>query len=442
MKKIVSIHKHIFIIGNVFLYSLNIFAQEQKIFSNINEILDFTKNNNYQFKNAEWQTKLADLTSKTAMVNVFNPKIPTSLQVLDNFNQQVSFLPGQAFGQPEGTFREITMGQQYVSTFSIQPQFDILNLANYAQLNTAKTNQLLVENQNKLNEQNLYERINMVYFNIVSFNAQKEIVKENITIAADIFKIIENKFKAGIARKQEVNEAQVNLISLQDKLQQIELNTNIQYQSLNLFLDNKANAVLSENVWIYEKSNEILKSGNNLIAENAKLQLDLAKQEYRGLKFQNYPVLSFVSSFNWQNLSDDFAFAKKSSWIDYSYIGLKLSYDLPTTVQKYSNLKSKQMQIKIAENNEIYNQKETENKNILMVLEYEKAIKQKENYCKIYELKKDTYEKNFNQFKENILPLDKLLISQNDMLISKLNIVLSLASIGFNKTKIDINNRF
>jgi OMF family outer membrane factor len=55
-----------------------------------------------------------------------------------------------------------------------------------------------------------------------------------------------------------------------------------------------------------------------------------------------------------------------------------------------------------------------------MILEYEKALLQNENFRKIYTLKKDTYEKNFNQFKENILPLDKLLISQNDMLTSRL----------------------
>ena len=160
------------------------------------------------------------------------------------------------------------------------------------------------------------------------------------------------------------------------------------------------------------------------------------------LKYQNLPVLSFVSSFNWQNLSNDFSFARNSDWINFNYIGLKLSYDLPTTVQKYSNLKSKKIQLQIANTNENFSQKESENRNKQMVLEYEKALKQKENLSKIYALKKDTYEKNFNQFKENILSLDKLLISQNDMLISQLNIVSSLANIGFNKTKIEINNKF
>ncbi|MCF2218490.1 TolC family protein [Chryseobacterium sp. PS-8] len=417
-------------------------GQEKREFTSFKEVLEYVKVTNHQFKNAEWQTRLADLARKTAKLNLLNPKIPASAQVLDNITQQVSFLPGQIFGQPQGTFKEVTIGQQYASTFSVQPQFDIINLANYAQIKSAKTNQLLVDNQNKINEQNVYDQINMVYFNILSFNEQKRILEENIIIAKDILRIIQNKFTEGIARKQEVNEAETNLISLQDKLQQIELNTEIQVQTFNLFLENSVKATLSEDLWTYENSNAPLTTQNSLLAENAKLQYELSEQEYKGLKFQNYPVLSFISSFNWQNLSNDFAFSKNSDWINFNYIGLKLSYDLPTTVTKYSNLKSKKIQLEIAKNNQEFSKKENENKNKQMILEYEKALLQNENFRKIYTLKKDTYEKNFNQFKENILPLDKLLISQNDMLTSRLNVVYSLANIGFAKAKIEISNRF
>lgn len=430
------------IIVLLIVQSAKLIAQESKYFASINEVIAFTKNNNITFQNANYENQMSDITTKTAIGNLFNPKIPTSIQVLDNINQQVSFLPGQAFGQPIGTFKEVTIGQQYVSTFNIQPQFDILNMANYALIKTTKINQQLVENQHKLNEQNLYEKINMVYFNILTFNGQKEIVQENIIIAKDILRIITNKFNEGVARKQEVNEAEVNLISLQDKFEQIEMNTKIQYQTLNLFFENKIDAILSENIWNYQNTDTILKTQNNLIVENATLQSQMAQQENKALKYQNLPVLSFVSSLNWQNLSNDFSFSKNSNWINYNYIGLKLSYDLPTTIQKITNQKSKQIQIQILKNNEKHSLKENENKNAQMILEYEKSLKQKENLWKIHDLKKDTYEKNFNQFKENILPLDKLLISQNDMLVSKLNIVSSLANIGFNKTKIEINNGF
>lgn len=438
----INIYKTLLLVVSLFFLFEKAEAQQQKTFATINDVLLFAKNKNHQFKNADWQIKLAELTSKTAKINVFNPKIPTSVQALNNINQQVSFLPGQAFGQPEGTFKEVTIGQQYVSTFSIQPQFDIINLGNYAQINLAKTNQLLVENQNKINEQILYEKINNVYFNILSFNAQKEIITENIIIAKDILRIIQNKNKEGIARKQEVNEAEVNLIALEDKLEQIVINTDIQYQTLQLFLEQVENFTLTENVWNYEKSNEILVSTNSLLSQNAELQNKVTQQEYISLRYQNYPVLSFVSAFNWQNLSNDFSFAKNSNWINFNYVGLKLSYDLPTTITKYANIKSKKMQVEIAKNNETFSKKENENRNLQMSLEYQKAIKQKENLSKIYNLKKDTYEKNFNQFNENILSLDKLLISQNDMLVSKLNIAITLANIGFNKNKIEINNKF
>lgn len=443
MKIFVNIRLQIVaIIVLLIVQSAKLIAQESKYFASINEVIAFTKNNNITFQNANYENQMSDITTKTAIGNLFNPKIPTSIQVLDNINQQVSFLPGQAFGQPIGTFKEVTIGQQYVSTFNIQPQFDILNMANYALIKTTKINQQLVENQHKINEQNLYEKLNIVYFNILTFNGQKEIVKENIIIAKDILGIITNKFNEGVARKQEVNEAEVNLISLQDKFDQIEMNTKIQYQTLNLFFENKIDAILSENIWNYQNTDTILKTKNNLIVENVTLQTQMAQQENKALKYQNMPVLSFVSSLNWQNLSNDFSFAKNSNWINYNYIGLKLSYDLPTTVQKITNQKSKQIQIQILKNNEKHSLIENESKNAQMILEYEKSLKQKENLWKIHDLKKDTYEKNFNQFKENILPLDKLLISQNDMLVSKLNIVSSLANIGFNKTKIEINNGF
>jgi OMF family outer membrane factor len=98
--------------------------------------------------------------------------------------------------------------------------------------------------------------------------------------------------------------------------------------------------------------------------------------------------------------------------------------------------------MKMLSNSEEHAVKENDIKNQQLIMDLEKAIKQSNNLKKIVDLKKDSYEKNYNQFKENILPLDKLLIAQNDLLGSKVNLVLALATISFNKNKIDINNKF
>ena len=148
---------------------LSSFSQEEKIVNSLPEVLQLSKEKNYAIQNATLQTQLANLTKKTAIGNVLNPRIPATAQSLNNFEQQVSFLPGPIFGLPEGTFKEVTMGQQYTSTFSVQPQFDILNFGSIAQIKSAKINEQLVENQNKLNEQNIYNQINGVYFKLLSF---------------------------------------------------------------------------------------------------------------------------------------------------------------------------------------------------------------------------------------------------------------------------------
>ena len=420
---------------------IDIQGQEQVKFSTINEVFALAKSKNYTLLNAALQTKIADLTKNAAVANVFNPRVPTTIQALDNMNQQVSFLPAEAFGGPAGTFKEVTIGQQYVSTLAIMPQFEIFNLSNIAQVKSAKINEQLVDNQNKINELQLSTKINSIYSNILSFNGQKEILQENLKIAENIQSIIKQKFDEGLVRKQDVNESEVNVISTKDKLEQLEVNLKIQYQLLNLIFENQTNTEITESVWNYENSNQITQVKNNLDVENIHLQNLLAKQEHKSLKYQNLPSLSFVSSFSWQNLSNESFFHSKSNNTNFNYLGLKLNLELPTA-QRLANTKNKSIQIKMLCNSEEHAIKENDIKNQQLILDYEKSVKQAENFKKIADLKKDTYEKNYNQFKENILSLDKLLISQNELLQSKLNVVLALASISFNKNKIDINNKF
>jgi OMF family outer membrane factor len=441
MKKLVNTYKNKIILFLILSSSNLIFAQEIKTFSNLNEVLDYSKTQNFMFENAKFQSQLAVLAKKTAIGNVINPKINTSIQVQDNINLPISYLPAEAFGGASGTYKEVQIGQQYVSTFNIQPQFDIINLSSFAQIKSAKINQQLVDNQNKINEQNLYEKITGVYFNILSFKAQKEVVEENILIAENILEIISEKNKEGIARKQEVNEAEVNLILLQDKLEQLEMNIKIQYEILNLFFENKIKGNLTQTIWEYKNETFITVNDNNLQNRSSELQTQLALQEYQSLRRQNYPTLSFISSFNWQNLSNDQFFSPLSNWQNFNYIGLKLGWELPT-IQRLSNIKTKKIHIEILQKTNEQIKVETESKKEQLDLEFQKSIKQLINFQKVFEFKKDTYEKNFNQFREGVLPLDKLLIAQNDMIISKLNIVSALTNIGFNKSKIEINNIF
>ncbi|MBL0101197.1 MAG: TolC family protein [Saprospiraceae bacterium] len=169
-------------------------------------------------------------------------------------------MPAEIFGGPAGTFREVTFGQQYNALLSLQPQFDIFNLSAISEIKSAKINQQLTESQNLLNELNLHESVNATYWNIISLKNQKEVLTKNIAIATQIKTIVNDRYKEGIIRKQDVNEAEVNLITLQDKLQQLEYNISLQENVLSLFLENK---------W----KPEVIEDLNNYVFGNALSQL-------------------------------------------------------------------------------------------------------------------------------------------------------------------------
>ena len=441
MRKLVNIHKHKLLIVILFL-PVMVWSQEKKEFHTLDEVLAFAKEKKVSFRNDIIQQNLAELNKKTAVGNAFNPRIPVSAQVIDNMNLQTNYIPAEVFGGLPGSFREITMGLQYVSTFSIQPQFDIINLGNISRIKLAKTNQELVANQQKINEWTIYDQLNGIYFNILSFQGQQQMVEQNIVIAKQILTIVNNRFEEGLVRKQDVNEAEVNLIRLQDQLSQLQFYIQIQQQNLALFFENEVNPILNQNIRDFDHKQILTEANNNLWANHYQLREKVAEQEWKAAQKQQLPVLGFVSSFNWQNLSNESFFHPNSNWIRYNYVGLRLSWDLPTTVSKYSAVKEKKMQWQMAENDRIHFLRENETRNSNLLVEYEKTSSQLENFKKIQTLKEDTYQKYFDQYQENILPLDKLLTAQTDMLLSQLNVITALAGIGFSENKIIINNKF
>ncbi len=416
-------------------------AQQRKTYTSLSEVWQDVKHSNTSFKNAAIQNDLAILTNKTALGNVLNPRIPLAMTMIDNTRLQNNFIPAEIFGGPAGTFREVTFGQQYNALLSLQPQFDIFNLSAISQIKSAKINQQLTESQNLLNELNLHESVNATYWNIISLKNQKEVLTKNIAIATQIKTIVNDRYKEGIIRKQDVNEAEVNLITLQDKLQQLEYNISLQENVLSLFLENKWKPEVIEDLNNYVFGNAPIPASGKVYYNNATLQSKMLHQDIKVLRHQYYPTLSFTSSLNWQNLSNDFFFANNSSGIHYNFIGLKVGWDLPT-VQRLSSIKSKQYQLETLANNELHIKNETESKNTQLATEYEKAQKQWSNFKAISDLKEDTYQKNLNQYNENILPLDRLLTSQNDMLYSQLNVVVALANIAYAKYRIIIQNQY
>ncbi len=414
-----------------------VMAQEIQV-SSVDQLFELALSRNLALQNTALERDLSVITRKIASVNAFSPRLPVSWQGLDNIALQRTYVPGTIFGQEEGTYKELVMGQKYVATLNLSPQFDLLHFGNLAQRKTAALNEKLASLNEKQAQRDIFLDINAAFHNVISFDRQKRILEENLEVARKIKAVIRHRFEEGIARSQEVNEADVNVITLENSLDQLEQNRQLQVELLKLLTRSEISIVEVAG----QAPATIPPAQSRLDADLAEIRTQMAEQDVFTAKRDQWPVLSAVSSFNWQDLDNRFFYGSGASSIYFAYVGLKLSWDLPTNVQKISNLKNKQVQLKIARNNLEQAEEQQSYANLQRTAELRKAQSQWEAQQKIEMLKKDTFEKNFAQFEENILDLDKLLIAQNDWLNSSLNRATAAVSMLYNYQILRINNGY
>ncbi len=411
------------------------------IINNFEELLDFAKKHNYTKNVNAKQIELAKLTTRTAIGNVLNPRIPTTASIIDNSKQPVSFIPAEIFGGPAGTYREVTMGQRYISNLSFSPQFDIINLGNYARIQSARVNEKLVEINGILAEEAQSEQLNGVYYNILGYKTQKEMLLKNQRIADSILQIVQQKYAQGLIRPQEINDAKFNKITIEDKIEQLNFLLKQQYTILKMLCD------VEEEVELFFKDNETILENvtverNDLKVKQLTYQGLFLEAEKKAAMWQQLPTLSFVSNISWQNNSNNRFFDPNSNLINSNYWGLRLNWDLPTNVNKLSAYKTAQINSQLAEINQKHSQLQNNSENQQLKIEYQQTIHQYQNQQKLLTLKQENFEKSRNQYDANLLSLDKLLLAHNDLILQESMLLNAKNAVLFTKSKIEINNSY
>jgi OMF family outer membrane factor len=167
--------------------------------------------------------------------------------------------------------------------------------------------------------------------------------------------------------------------------------------------------------------------------------MKLAQKEYKVNAFSNYPTLSVVGNWAWQENSNQQFFDKNANWIPASYIGLRLNIPIPDAT-KLSQTKMYKSNVRLAEINAGHQALQQEILNKQLDIDYSKAIDNYQFTQKISLLKTDTYQKNFNLFKQDIYATDNLMVSFSDALTAQLNEQTAFVNTLFQQYKIRLNN--
>ena len=429
--------KHIFALLLCTIFAAK--AQQTIRFSNPNEVLAFATQHSIALKSGNVQMALAKHQTYYAKINRFNPRVNVGYAMTDNLQLPVNFLPAEVFGGPAGTFREARFGQQYIQNLSITPQIDLINHAAWAKLASFKTSESLSEVNQKMIRKTLSESVVAVYFNIVSFQEQIKTLNQTLQNADSVMQIVQQKHKQGIIRSQDVNNAAVNKLTIQDRIQQLQNGLEQQYNLLKSLYDiPDSTEILIENQHSTSKDNVAVLS-NSLKSQQATLQVNYAQNELKTNQLSYYPTLSFIGNWALQENYNNHFFDAKARWIAQSYIGLRLNFSIPDA-NKYAQTKLAKTNLQIAELTAQKQEIQQSFEQKQLQLEWEKALESEQMSAKILELKNDTYQKNFNLFKQDIYPTENLLLSFNDVLNATLSQQVAKVQTAFQKEKININN--
>jgi outer membrane protein TolC len=427
----------------VFVFCLlanEIFAQH--IFSSFEELCAFADAKNKTMQSGEIKLQQARKAKLAAMAAIPDPVWSNALNFTDNTRLPVNLFPAEAFGGNQGEYREVQTGVRFNTTISSNLDIKLLNLEGLQNVKLAKLNIEIAETDQQLNVKNLHENLAAAYYNIVQLQAQLESTQRSLLVADTLLQVAENKFREGIARQQDVNDARINQLNTAENARQIGFLIEQQYLSLKILADIPED----EAILVREKPHTLPPleppaiRPNLLFLRSSALQEQLARTSFKKSQYAFAPTLSFVANNTYNQFNPDFT-VFGGNWINSQFVGLRLQFLLPTA-NTVANRSKTRFDL-------LLSQKNTEKAKIQTVLEqkkleteWSKARSQQQHDGQVLGLQRDNFQKNRHLYTEGLQGIDRALSSFSAVLNAEYSLIASEVNIRLAQAKIDINNKF
>lgn len=374
-----------------------------------------------------YDEQIARLTEKAALANVFSIKAPVSGTAINNTLIPVNFIPGEIFGGPAGSFKEVQFGQQYISSFTLSPQLDILQPARIAEVPMSKTLHKLAKLQTAQAIVQLKNELAQGYFSILAYREQLQILSKSAQQADSLYQLISSRKEKGLASVQEVNDSRIYSIQQNQELEKLRNLITLQGEYLNaLFSDSIL--IGADASWYVELPTDMPPISTQLTSEIAELQFTYAVQNLRKVRLDQLPGLSLISNYAWQNNSNMRLFDPSQPWIQSQYVGLKLNWDLPVSANRITSLGL----AKIGNNQAKLGLQQANDQSLLQKVKLEaesaNASIQLRAADEIAGLEQESYRHVKNRFDVGLLDSEDLLRAHRKVIQSQLNAVSAKAA--------------
>ncbi|MEM1124786.1 MAG: TolC family protein, partial [Bacteroidota bacterium] len=295
----------------------------QTIFTSLEEVLAYSETTNLDLVANNIQLASSKKLERVSKIGRFDPKIQLPVSYTNNTTVPVNLLPAEAFGGEPGTFREVQFGQQYNLNFTQSLEVSLFNPVGWLDYSLAQLNTKMAENNNQLTIQQLHQSIADNYYQLINLQKQQVSAELNLQTADSLLFITKNKYENGLSRQQEVNNAEVNRLTVAQQLEQIAYSIEDAYYTLKVLLHLPATTAIAVKETVKNDATIQLASPNPLMRSNLLLQQESAQQHYLRSQKALLPTISFVAGNTFQANSNDF-YAVNGDWLTNNYLGVRV----------------------------------------------------------------------------------------------------------------------
>ncbi|MDI9337145.1 MAG: TolC family protein [Alphaproteobacteria bacterium] len=414
----------------------------QNNFNNLSSFLELVEKNSLSIQSANLNILQAKQGKLAAILSVPDISGNINATLNDNITLPVTIVPAIAFGGPANETRQLRFGTNYQSGFTQNIDIKIVNLSGYKNIKLANLNIQISETDALLNKKNLFDNIATTYYNILQLQIQSQYTQNNLKIADSLLTLTQSKYQEGIAKQQDINDAQINVLNLQENISQLKFLINQQFSALKTLADlpDSFQITISESIDLNPSASSYSPVTNLLPVYNLKLKEDYAAQNLEFVNRTFLPTLSIVANNAYNTYNESFSFFG-GSVINSNYIGLKLNWLIPSSTQIANKVNAK-YNVMIAKKSREQALIKANNDATILKNDLDKALSQLKYQNQVLNLQNETYFKNLNLYQEGIQSLVNVLNIFNNKVNAEYNTINSQVAVALALAKIEINNKF
>lgn len=261
------------------------------------------------------------------------------------------FMPQDAFGGPEGQFKEIQFGTPHNIAANLQLAIPLYNPQVYGSIQSSKIGSELIALQNQKAEEQLTYEITNLYYNAQILRYQVAFLEDNLTNAKRLLQNIQALKDQLLAKGTDVSKVQLQVEQLTNQREQ----TLSKYEQVLNALKISVGIPLSQNLEVEESiintATPVYEPAATLDMRIIEKQNALLQSELSTFRNSRLPSISLYGSYGVTGFGYDKASNEFLKFYPVSFAGLQLSYPLfngtvirQKIFQKKLEVKNKELQ--------------------------------------------------------------------------------------------------